>query len=141
MSFSPKFYFFFILFLIFKLSFEWLLQQKIKITEFKWEGHTTTILCKRDILIVALLKCILHIWFSNGNIKDNNRKIRKTKFIYTCGSLIGSKLGSSSVNTGEKLWESQQRHCMHLAWELEPKSYHTVEVWLRVQHSNSKVYI
>ena len=32
--------------------------------------------------------------------KDTNRKIRKTELIYICGSLIGSKLGSSSANTG-----------------------------------------
>ena len=41
--------------------------------------------------------------------KDTNRKKRKTELVYICGSLIGSKLGSSSTNTGERIWETQQR--------------------------------
>ena len=58
--------------------------------------------------------------------KYTNRKIRKTELIYICGSLIGSKLGSSSANAGERLWETQQRRSIHMACYLEPESYHSI---------------
>ena len=45
----------------------------------------------------------------------SNRKIKKIVLIYICGNLIGSKLGFSTVNTGERMWE-----------ELEPKFYHSI---------------
>ena len=35
--------------------------------------------------------------------KDTNRKIKKIVLIYICGNLIGSKLGFSTVNTGERM--------------------------------------
>ena len=47
--------------------------------------------------------------------KDTNRKIRiMVVLICICGSLIGSKLGSTNVNTGERVLEAQQRHCAYL---------------------------
>ena len=58
--------------------------------------------------------------------KDTNRKIRMTMIIYIYRSLIGSKLGSSRINTGEGVWETHQRHCAHLAWYLEPKLNHSI---------------
>ena len=63
---------------------------------------------------------------SIAQVKDTNRKIRKTMIIYICGSLIGSKLGSSCPNTGERTWETQQRLCEHLAWYMEPKFNHSI---------------
>ena len=39
-------------------------------------------------------------------VKDTKRKIIKTVIIDIYGSLIGSKLGSSRANTGERIWET-----------------------------------
>ena len=56
--------------------------------------------------------------------KDTNRKIRKTELIYICGSLIVSKLGSSSANTGERMYVRDATK--FLAWYLEPKFNHII---------------
>ena len=44
--------------------------------------------------------------------KDTNRKIRNTVIINIYEILIGSKPGSSSSNTGERMLETQQRRCV-----------------------------
>ena len=46
------------------------------------------------------------------NVKDTNSKIRNTMMIE---SLIGSKPGSSSTNTGEMMLEKQKRRCSYLS--------------------------
>ena len=57
--------------------------------------------------------------YSEVNLKDTNRKIRKTMIIYIYGSLIGSKSGSISANTGERMLETQQSQVC--TPHLEPK--------------------
>ena len=55
-------------------------------------------------------------------VEDTNKKIRKTEFIYICGSKNGSS--SRIVNTGEHRWRLRQgaaEHCACLAMNLEPK--------------------
>ena len=44
-------------------------------------------------------------------------------FIYICGTLTGSKIGFSCVNTGEITQEEQNNAVPYLAWDLEPKFY------------------
>ena len=89
-------------------------------------------------------------------IKDHNRKIRNTVIIYIYESLIGSKPGSSSTKTDERMLETQQRRCAHLAWYLEPKFNHSIlqkmlflsfyqylypSFPIRILHQQSKIYL
>ena len=65
-------------------------------------------------------------------IKDTNRKIRKTEFIYICGSKNGSS--SSTVNTGEVWGDVSHTHKRVCAM-------HSVHVLLGILNQNSNTVI